>query len=83
MSKLFTKIVKNRPYNQLDMCQGREQADFRKGFSTINQVFILNQLIEKAKEYTIDLYFLFVDFQKAFDTIDHNFFWGALKKSEI
>ncbi len=65
------------------MCQGREQADFGKGFSIIDQMFILNQLVEKVKEYNMDLYFLFMDFQKAFDTIDHNILWEALKNQGI
>ncbi len=47
----ISKIIKERIYNQLDENQGREQAGFRKDFSTIDQIFTINQLLEKAKEY--------------------------------
>mgnify|MGYP000849031079 CR=1 FL=1 len=43
MCKIFSKIIKNRCYHQLDESQGREQAGFRKGCSTIDHLFVMNQ----------------------------------------
>ncbi len=33
------------------MNEGREQAGFRKNFSTVDNIFALNQIIEKTTEY--------------------------------
>ncbi len=65
----ITKIIKERIYNQLNENQGREQAGFRKDFSTIDQIFTVRQLLEKAKEYQIGVYLRFIDFKKAYDSI--------------
>jgi len=54
----------------LDDKQPREQAGFRKGYSTIHDLHSVNQLIEKSDEYKIPLAMAFVDYQKAFDSVD-------------
>ena len=48
INEMFMKLSKNRIYNTLDRNQGLEQADFRKNFSTVDHIFTLDQLIEKA-----------------------------------
>ena len=53
--KLFTKIITNRITRTLDENQPREQAGFRRGFSTIDHLHAVNQLIEKCAEYKIPL----------------------------
>lgn len=46
------------------------QAGFRKGYSTVDNMFILNTLINKyISKSRGRLYCLFVDFQKAFDRV--------------
>ena len=44
--ELFTKIITNRITRTLDENQPREQAGFRRGFSTIDHLHAVNQLIE-------------------------------------
>ena len=34
--------------------------------------------MEKSLEYQIELHFLFVDFQRTYDSIDHNNLWEAM-----
>ena len=55
--KLFTKIITNRITRTVDENQPREQAGFRRGFSTIDHLHAVNQLIEKCAEYKIPLAF--------------------------
>ncbi len=69
-------LLKSRIYNQLNFNQPREQAGFRKGFSTIEHTLTVNQLIEKSEEYNFELY-LFIDFHKTFDTVNYNHLWRA------
>ena len=43
----------------------------------------INQLIEKSNEYQIYLCLGFVDYQKAFDSIEHKDMFNALRKAGI
>lgn len=63
--KLPTKIL-----TTIFIYQSREQAGFRKGFSTYDHLTMII-LIEKANEYQISLFMTFIDFEKVFDSIEH------------
>ena len=47
----------------------KEQAGFRKGRSTVEQVFVLRNIVEQAVEWNSSLYVCFVDYEKAFDSV--------------
>jgi hypothetical protein len=74
--KLLTKIVTNRLTSKMDFYQPKEQAGFRKGFSTTDHLFTMKILIEKANEYNFPLYLAFVDYKKAFDSVEK---WAVIK----
>lgn len=76
--KIFTKIILNRMTKILDESQPREQAGFRSGYSTLDHIYVVKQLFEKAKEFNITLYCCFVDYSKAFDSLKHDKIWQAL-----
>ena len=69
MYKLFTKIITTRLEKKLDENQPREQAGFRSKYSTTDHIHAINQLKEKCREYNIPLYVAFVDYEKAFDSV--------------
>jgi sorting nexin-29 len=48
---------------------GAYQAGFRKGKSTIDQLFTVRLILEKFWEYKIDGHQIFVDFKQAYDKI--------------
>ncbi len=83
VSKIFAKLIKTRVQDQLDKWQSQEQACFRKGRSTIDQIFIINQIIDKYNEFNVPLFILLIDIQKAFDSIHLNYLWNALNNHEI
>ena len=68
--KLFTKVITNRIADTLDLNQPREQAGFRSGFSTTDHIHTLNQIIEKTNEYRKPLCMAFIDYEKAFDSVE-------------
>ena len=60
-----------------------EQAGFRKGRSTVEQVFNCRNIIEKHLDSQKDLYHNCIDFKKAFDRVYHEGMWSALCKFGI
>lgn len=52
--KLLTKIVVSRITASLDFQQPREQAGFRKGYSTIDHIHVVNQVTEKCTESIVN-----------------------------
>ena len=47
------------------------QAGFRKGNGTTDQIANILWIIEKAREFQKNIYFCFIDYAKAFDSVDH------------
>ena len=48
------------------------QAGFRKGRGTRDQIANIRWIIEKTWEFQKIIYFYFIDYAKAFDSMDHN-----------
>ena len=59
------------------------QAGFRKGRGTRDQIANICWIIEKAREFQKKIYLCFIDYTKAFDCVDHNKLWKALKEIGI
>ena len=68
--KLFMKIMPKRITRKLDFHQPVEQAGFRSGFSTNDHLQVMRTLIEKCNEYKIGIVLIFIDFEKAFDSVE-------------
>ena len=47
------------------------QAGFRKGRETRDQIASIRWIIKKAREFQKNTYFCFIDYAKAFDSVDH------------
>ncbi|CAH2083561.1 unnamed protein product [Euphydryas editha] len=60
---------------RLDDFQPPEQAGFRKGYSTVDHIHTVRQIIQKTEEYNQPLCMAFVDYEKAFDSIET---WAVL-----
>ena len=48
------------------------QAGFRKGRGTRDQIANIRWIVEKGRESQKNIYFCFIDYAKAFDSVDHN-----------
>ena len=79
MYKLFTRILQKRMEKVLDENQSREQAGFKKGYSTVDHLQTVNQLIEKCNELKRSLCIGYIDNGKAFDSIEHEVIFKALR----
>ena len=58
---------------------GIDKAGFRPKHGTEEQIFILRNIIEQSLEWNTTLYLVFVDYEKAFDSIDRETLWKIMK----
>ena len=68
---------------QAEKIIAEEQAGFRAGRSTTDQIFNLRILREKYLQHQQDLYHVFIDFKKAFSRVWHAALWATMKKYNI
>eukprot|EP00745_Piridium_sociabile_P043608 TRINITY_DN8944_c0_g1_i10.p1 TRINITY_DN8944_c0_g1~~TRINITY_DN8944_c0_g1_i10.p1 ORF type:complete len:1137 (-),score=123.12 TRINITY_DN8944_c0_g1_i10:208-3198(-) len=85
LSKVFTHIMNDRltlwaEQNGI-ICEA--QAGFRKGRSTVDHIFTLNAVIEKHLLKNKKLYVAFIDFKKAYDTVNRNVLWTVLLRAGV
>ena len=77
------KILQAR-LQQYVHCEHQDvQAGFTKGRGTRDQIANILWIMEKAWEFQKNIYFCFIDYEKAFDCVDHNKLWNILKEMGI
>ena len=59
------------------------QAGLRKGRGTRDQIANICCIIEKTREFQKTIYFCFIDYAKACDSVDHKKLWKILKEMGI
>ena len=64
----------------IDLVLPESQCGFRRGRSTIDMIFVARQLQEKCREQHQDIYMVYVDLTKAFDTFNRDHLWKILRK---
>ena len=77
------KTILNKLKQQAVKIIAEEQAGFRAGRSTREQILNLRILCEKYLQHQQDLYHVFIDFKKAFDRVWHTALWATMKKYNI
>ena len=75
----MAKIIIQRITDAIDKQLREEQSGFRKGRRCIDQIFALRNIIDQCTEWQRQLYNNFVDFQKAFDSINRRTLWCILR----
>ena len=73
-SKVMLKIILNRLQSQAEEIIAEEQAGFRAGRNTTEQLSNLRILGEKYQQHHQNLYHVFIDVKKAFDRVWHEAF---------
>ncbi|KAI8503757.1 hypothetical protein Bbelb_187280 [Branchiostoma belcheri] len=77
--KVFNRILLERMREAVDAKLRDEQAGFRKNRSCADQIATLRIIIEQSLEWNSPLYINFIDYEKAFDSIDRNTLWKILR----
>ena len=85
-SKLFSFILLGRLVKFIDLKKliSPKQIGFMKGMRTSDHIFFLQTVIEKfVKKNKKMLFAVFIDFKKAYDTVDRNILINRLKQLGI
>ena len=84
-AKLFTSILNERLQTFAENVHRIEenQAGFRRGYSTIDNIFVLHSLITLSNLSKKKLYCIFIDFEKAFDKVWRFGLWGKMLQNNI
>ena len=83
MSKIFSYILNTRLKTWCDVNEllPEEQAGFRENYSTIDNIFNLNSLVQKyINKPRGRFYALYVDFKVCFDSLNRMNLWKILQK---
>ncbi|CAI5453778.1 unnamed protein product [Caenorhabditis angaria] len=81
--KLFTKCILQRIRRPLEESQPVEQAGFRRSFSTMDHISTIQRILEASREHQIPLVLIFVDYHKAFDSVEPAAVWNSLKDQGV
>nr|KAG5701747.1 hypothetical protein BaRGS_004349 [Batillaria attramentaria] len=78
-SKVLTRIILERLKEALDKRLRPEQAGFRQDRSCTDHIATLRIILEQSIEWQSPLYTSFVDFEKAFDSVDREAIWKLMQ----
>jgi len=78
INKLVTTILCQRLSVKLEPLLRKEQAGFRPHSSCVDQINTLQIVVKQSLEYRSPLYMIFVDFERAFDSLKHTAIWQTL-----
>jgi hypothetical protein len=81
--KLFSRMLCQRIQKTLLSKQPPDQAAYRPGYSTEDHLATLTLVTEMCKEWNVDLWLGLIDFEKAFDTVEHDALWKVLDEQGV
>ena len=79
-TKVILKILQARLQQYINQELPNVQAGFGKAGGTGDQIANIHWIMEKAQEFQKNIYLCFIDYAKAFVSVDHNKLWKILKR---
>lgn len=85
IAKIFTSIINNRLKQYLEsnslLCD--EQNGFRENRSCLDHIFSVSTILRNRLSNKKDTFTCFVDFAKAFDSVNHKILWSILQANGL
>ena len=78
-AKVYNKVLLMRIRDHVDPMLRKNQAGFRPGRSCSQQIHILRRIMEAFGSYQLPLTITFIDFKKAFDSINRSVMFAVLR----
>ena len=82
-SKVMLKILHARLQHYANQEFPDVQTGFRKGRGIRDQIANIHWIMEKVREFQKNAYLCFINYAKAFDCVDHDKLWKALREMGI
>ena len=83
LTKLLLQIIRNRAKGIIEYDISEEQYGFMKERGTRDAIFNLMVLCERAIDIQRKVYIIFLDYEKAFDRVNHNKLMECLQRCGI
>ena len=77
--KVLNRILLERMKEAVDPKLRDQQAGFRRNRSCADQIASLRIIVEQSLEWNSPLYINFIDYEKAFDSVDRQTLWKLLR----
>ena len=68
-SKIMLRVILNRLKAKAEELPAEEQAGFRSGWSTVEEIFNSRVIMERRLQHRRDLFHNFIAFKRAFDRL--------------
>ena len=81
--KIFAFVLKVRLASALEKHLHQTQFGFRKGRSTVDPLFCLRRITDVVEQGSDQLVLIFLDWEKAFDKINHQKMFQSLRRLNI
>ena len=78
VGKVYGRILINRIREKTERAIWEVQGGFMRGKGCMDQIFIVRTVCEKYMAKGKDVYFAFMDLEKAYDRVDRNALWSVL-----
>ena len=81
VGKVYGRVLINRIRDKTENVIAEVQGGFRRGRGCTDQIFIVRQICEKYSGKGMDVYFAFLDLEKAYDKVDRNAMWNLFRQN--
>ena len=82
-SKVYARIIETRLREKVENKIEQYQSGFRSGRSVQDHIYALRQLSEITYRYNKKAHICFIDLQKAFDSVNREQLWKALREHNV
>ena len=79
--KLWEKVIEKRIRQEAVIRE--HQFSFIPGISTTEAIYVLTRLMKKYRETKKNLHMVFIDLEKAYDSIPRYIIWESLNAKEV
>ena len=79
VGKVYGRVLINRIRDKTENVIAELQSGFRRGKGCTDQIFIVRQICEKYLGKGKDVYFVFLNLEKAYDRVDRDAMWNVLR----
>ena len=79
VGKVYGRVLINRIRDKTENVIAEVQGGFRRGRGCTDQIFTVRQICEKYLGKGKDVYFAFLDLEKAYDRVDRDAMWNVLR----